>query len=224
MHLVVFDCDGTLVDSQNTIFHGLTVGFEAAGLVPPDRKTALSVVGLSLETAFEALLHDDDHHHVPKMAEAYRQSKIDRRAKGLDHDPLYPGARDVLDRLAARDDVLIGVATGKAMRGVRHMVEVHDLHDRFVTIQTADKAPSKPHPGMLTQAMDETGVSRDRAVMVGDTRFDMEMARHAGIAGVGVSWGYHDAEELHRAGAGIVIDTFEQLNGVLASMFNWSEE
>ncbi|MEP3277154.1 MAG: HAD-IA family hydrolase [Stappiaceae bacterium] len=223
MHLVVFDCDGTLIDSQNTIFHGLTVGFEAAGLAPPDRRTALSIVGLSLETAFAALLHEDNHHQVPLMADAYRQSKIDRRAKGLDHDPLYPGAREALDRLTERDDVLIGVATGKALRGVHHMMDVHELHNLFVTIQTADKAPSKPHPGMLIQAMAETGIDAERTVMIGDTRFDMEMANSAGVAGLGVSWGYHEKQDLYEAGAETVIDEFDQLNGVLVSKFNWFE-
>ncbi|WP_425089995.1 HAD-IA family hydrolase [Stappia sp.] len=220
MYLVIFDCDGTLVDSQDTILHGLTVGFEAVGLTPPDRRTGLSIVGLSLDVAFRRLVAPEHAHLVPAMADAYRQAKVARRLAGLDHDPLYPGARAVLDALHARDDVLLGIATGKALRGVRHLQEMHGLERMFATIQTADSAPSKPHPGMILQAMAETGAQADRTVMIGDTRFDIDMARAAGVASVGVSWGYHPREQLVASGAGRIIDAFGELEGVLAEMLD----
>ncbi len=220
---MIFDCDGTLVDSQETILHGLAVGFEAVGLSPPSREAGLSIVGLSLEVAFARLAAPEHHHLVPAMAEAYRQSKVSRRLAGLDHDPLYPGARETLDALSARDDVLLGIATGKAMRGVRHMQESHGLEGRFVTIQTADKAPSKPHPGMILQAMTETGAEPSRTVMIGDTDFDMEMARAAGVAGLGVSWGYHPRARLKAAGAIRILDRFEELVPALGVLLGWSD-
>lgn len=224
MYLVVFDCDGTLVDSQHTILHGLEVGFEAVGLKMPDRQTALSIVGLSLEPAFLQLVGRENEDLVPRMCEAYRSAKVSRRIAALDHDPLYPGTREVLDMLSRRDDVLMGVATGKHSRGVAHMVEVHDLHGKFITVQTADKAPSKPHPGMLLQAMSETGADPKRTVMIGDTSFDMEMARNAGVHGIGVTWGYHVPQELRRAGARRVVDGFPELIPALEEVLGWNKE
>ena len=187
----------------------------------PDRRTALSIVGLSLDVAFQHLVDPRYHHLVPRMADAYRQAKVDRRRAGLDHDPLYPGARACLDALSARDDVLLGIATGKAMRGVHHMQVVHDLADRFVTIQTADTAPSKPHPGMVLQAMAETGAEPARTVMIGDTGFDMEMARAAGVAPIGVTWGYHDRDRLRQDGAARLVDRFEDVEIALGDLLNW---
>ena len=131
MYLIVFDVDGTLVDSQNTIVHGFQVGFEAVGLPTPDRKTILSIVGRSLDVAFADLVGPEYLDKVPVMADVYRRSKLERREQGLESDPLYPGAKEAIDRLHAQNEVLLGIATGKARRGVNHMMDVHDLHDRF---------------------------------------------------------------------------------------------
>lgn len=218
MYLVIFDCDGTLVDSQETILHGLEVGFAAVSLPMPDRRTALSIVGLSLEQAFAKLTGPENEHLAGVMADAYRACKIARRAAGLDHDPLYPGTREMLDRLGALDHVLLGVATGKARRGVDHMVEAHGLQNRFVTVQTADTSPSKPHPDMLFRALTETGADKARTVMIGDTAYDMEMARAAGTHAIGVSWGYHDPEMLTAAGAHAVISHFDELDAALSRL------
>lgn len=224
MYLIIFDCDGTLVDSQETILHGFEVGFEAAGVQMPDRRTALSIVGLSLELAIEQLLGPDQLHHVDTIAAAYRNAKVTRRAAGLDHDPLYPGARQVLEQLFARDDVLLGVATGKARRGVDHLVETHGLEGKFVTIQTADTSPSKPHPDMIHRALSETGAEAARTVMVGDTSFDMEMAVAAGVHAVGVTWGYHDRNQLQTGGAHSLIDQFDQLHASLDQLLEFGKE
>jgi|TARA_Y100001933_G_scaffold159304_1_gene157573 phosphoglycolate phosphatase len=223
LYLVIFDCDGTLVDSQDTIVRGMTAAFEEVGLTPPDRPSALSIVGLSLEVAIRQLVGPSREHLVPQMAEAYRRTQIARRASGLDHDPLYPGAREVLDALHARPDVLLGIATGKALRGVRHLQEVHDLKYHFATIQTADAAPSKPHPAMILQAMAETGVEAARTVMIGDTSFDLDMARNAGVASIGVTWGYHDRAVLAGCAPAALIDGFTQLPGELARLFGWDK-
>ncbi len=223
MYLIVFDVDGTLMDSQHTILHGLQVGFEAVGLPMPDRKTALSIVGRSLEEAFADLVGQSHLGKVSAMADAYRQSKIARRAEGLEIDPLYPGAREAIERLHARDDILLGIATGKALRGVRHMQETHDLEGRFVTIQTADTSPSKPHPDMILRAMAETGAEPERTLVLGDTGFDMAMAKAAGAHAVGVTWGYHDHSRLVADGADRIIDSFGELDRAIADVlkFDW---
>lgn len=224
MYLIIFDVDGTLVDSQNTILHGLQVGFEAVGLPMPDRKTALSIVGRSLEAAFSDLVGPDHQDKIKDMADAYRASKIARREQGLDIDPLYPGAREAIDRLHACDDMLLGIATGKALRGVRHMQQTHGLEGRFVTIQTADTSPSKPHPDMIHRAMAETGAEASNTVMIGDTGFDMAMAREAGASAIGVTWGYHDHSRLVLEGANTVIDSFSDLDRAIEEILKINKE
>ncbi|WP_439530453.1 HAD-IA family hydrolase [Pannonibacter sp.] len=224
MYLILFDCDGTLVDSQETILHGLEVGFAAVGLPMPGRREALSIVGLSLERAFAQLVGPEHQDKVLPMAAAYRASKRERREQGLDFDPLYPGAREVVERLGARSDVLLGLATGKARRGVAHLLQVHGLEGRFVTIQTADTSPSKPHPDMILRAVAETGAELARTVMIGDTSFDMQMARAAGAHAIGVTWGYHEGALLAEAGADLIIDTFSALESALASQLGWAME
>jgi phosphoglycolate phosphatase len=224
MYLIIFDVDGTLVDSQETILHGLQVGFDAAGLPLPDRQTALSIVGLSLNEAFQTLLAPDQHESIPLMTDAYRQAKVSRRLAGLDIDPLYSGAREAIDRLHGREEVLLGIATGKALRGVKHMLDTHDLHGRFLTIQTADTSPSKPHPDMILRAMTETGVEPERTLMIGDTGFDMAMARAAGVRALGVSWGYHDPVRLAAGGAEKIIDTYAELDHAVAELLKFDRE
>jgi len=129
--------------------------------------------------------------------------------------PLYPSAREALDRLAAQPATLLGVATGKARRGLDHALASHGLTRLFQTLQTADLHPSKPHPAMLQAALAETGVEPARAAMIGDSTYDMQMARAAGLFAVGVAWGYHDADALRAAGAETILETFEALDAAL---------
>ncbi|MEP3047659.1 MAG: HAD-IA family hydrolase [Roseibium sp.] len=218
MYLIIFDVDGTLVDSQNTLLHGFQVGFDAVGLQRPDRKTTLSIVGRSLEQAFGDLVGAEHQDKVSQMADAYRKSKIGRREAGLDFDPMYPGAKSAIDLLHARDDVLLGIATGKALRGVNHMLDTHDLHGRFVTIQTADTSPSKPHPDMIERAMSEVGAEPNQTVVIGDTSYDMEMAKGAGAHAIGVTWGYHEHALLADNGADRIIDAFSDLQSALSQV------
>jgi phosphoglycolate phosphatase len=124
---------------------------------------------------------------------------------------LYPGAAEALATLAARDDVVLGIATGKSQRGVRLVLGHHGLLEHFITIKTADDAPSKPDPGMVLHAMREAGVEASDTIVVGDTVYDIAMARAAGAAGLGVTWGYHRAEALAESGAVAVIGEFGNL-------------
>jgi phosphoglycolate phosphatase len=117
----------------------------------------------------------------------------------------------VIAELARRDDIVLGIATGKSQRGVRLVLGHHGLLDHFITIKTADDAPSKPDPGMVLAAMREAGAAPENTVVVGDTVYDMAMARAAGAAGIGVTWGYHPGAALAGAGALAVIDRFANL-------------
>ncbi len=221
MYLVVFDCDGTLVDSQNMIVAAMDRAFTSHGLPSPSRALVLSVVGLSLPQAFSALVDGEETAPVDSLSEAYKTAFREIRTDPAYHEPLYSGARETVERLHARDDVLLAIATGKARRGVDAVLSIHDLQGRFASIQTADDAPSKPHPGMIRQAMSETGVDEARTVVVGDTSYDMEMARAAGAHAVGVSWGYHPVAHLEAAGAHLIVDDFLALEPAIAGLVGW---
>ncbi|MEM8877490.1 MAG: HAD-IA family hydrolase [Pseudomonadota bacterium] len=219
MKLVVFDVDGTLVDSQHMIVAAMDCAFAAIGAQPPSRQETLSIVGLSLREAMQALTGADQS-TIDSLTESYKAAFFELRSDPAHNEPLYPGADHVLDQLSARDDVLLGIATGKSRRGVDRVLERFDLQGRFVTIQTADNHPSKPHPAMLFEALSESGIDAARAVMIGDTVFDMEMASAAKIPAIGVAWGYHDAAHLRPAGALHVADDYPHLLRLLDAQFN----
>jgi phosphoglycolate phosphatase len=220
LKLVIFDCDGTIVDSQHMIVAAMTQAYGWHGLVVPPRETVLSIVGLSLPEAFETLGRDHPDFPVATMVERYKAAFHVMREGEKHLEPLYPGAADAIVSLARRDDVLLGIATGKSQRGVRAVLGMHGLLDHFITIKTAEDAPSKPNPGMVLDAMREAGVAPQDTVVVGDTVYDIAMARAAGATAIGVTWGYHAASALQQAGAYAVIDRFEALGPMLERI--WS--
>jgi len=217
LKLVVFDCDGTLVDSQHMIVTSMQFAFEREGLTFPGREATLAIVGLSLRETFLELAPQQDEATRERLTEGYKNAFFHLRMDPDHHEPLYDGARATLDWLIARDDVLLGIATGKSQRGVRALLEREGLTGSFVTVQTADDAPSKPHPGMLFQAMAEASVGADDTVVVGDTSFDMAMGRAARVHAVGVGWGYHPVAALQQAGAHHILNHYNELPGYLES-------
>jgi phosphoglycolate phosphatase len=221
LRLVLFDVDGTLVDSQHAILAAMGEAFAACGLAAPAREAVLSIVGLSLPQAMARLAPEADDGLRGRLADAYREAFFAQRSApgGGPPSPLFPGMRALLDDLAARPEVLLGVATGKARRGLDHLCAVHGLEAHFVTRQTADLNPSKPHPAMVLAALAETGVEPRHAVMVGDTTFDVEMARAAGIPAIGVGWGYHDGAALAAAGAERVVASAPELRTALEQIW-----
>lgn len=216
MKLIIFDCDGTIVDSQHAIVAAMNEAFRSHGLPAPQRSAVVGVVGLSLGEAVQRLLPVDDSTVVHAVAESYKAAFAELRSRPDHEEPLFPGAREAIHRLAASPDVVLGVATGKSRRGVDVLFEREGLGAYFHTIQTADNHPSKPHPSMIERAIAETGSERGMTVMVGDTVFDVEMARYAGVGALGVAWGYHPPEVLARAGAHEVIDDYRALDGAIA--------
>ncbi|TNC13280.1 HAD family hydrolase [Methylobacterium terricola] len=213
MLLIVFDVDGTLVDSQHMIVAAQREAFAAVGLPAPTRERSLSVVGLSLPQAFTALVGADGP--VVALSEAYKQSFGRLRAQAEIREALFPGAAALLARLNREPHVQLGIATGKSRRGVDHLVALHGWEGWFATVQTADDAPSKPHPAMLEQAMAETGAEPAQTVMIGDTTYDMMMARGAHVTALGVAWGYHTSDALRNAGAHAVMDSMSALEEAL---------
>ncbi len=205
--LAVFDCDGTLVDSQANIIRAMADSFARMGLAEPDPHAVRRVVGLSLVEAMQVLVPDATPDLHAGLAEDYKQAFHRLRADNrLDAEPMYAGVSDLLETLAG-EGWLLAVATGKSDRGLKLLLEHHGLYDRFVSLQTADRHPSKPHPSMLLQCLADAGVAAERAVIVGDTVFDVEMGVNAGVRAIGVDWGYHEADELVAAGAvGVALD------------------
>lgn len=195
--LAIFDCDGTLVDSGGTIHAALLQAFEAHGLECPPRDVTKKVIGLSLMEAMAALVPHGDH---AALTQTYKDAFFSMRGAGRVEEPLFDGIVELLDTLES-NDWLLGVATGKSDRGLRHCLENHGLGERFVTLQTADRNPSKPHPAMALAAMAEAGVEPQLTIFVGDTGWDMGCARGAGVGAIGAGWGYHEIEELTAAGA-----------------------
>jgi phosphoglycolate phosphatase len=219
LKLVIFDCDGTLVDSQHMILAAMGDAYAAHGLPMPARERALSIIGLSLIEAFTVLGEGDARFPVAGLAEHYRLAFHALRDSGGQMEPLYPGAANAVATLARRDDVVLGIATGKSQRGVRLVLGHHGLIDHFITIKTADDAPSKPDPGMVIAAMREAGVAAADTVVVGDTVYDIAMARAAGAKAIGVTWGYHARAALSEAGAAAVIEDFAALVPTLDSLW-----
>ncbi|GGD99058.1 haloacid dehalogenase [Polymorphobacter glacialis] len=205
--LAVFDCDGTLIDSQVNILRAMRSSFERHGLAAPEDHAVRRIVGLSLVESMMVLVPDAEPALHESLALDYKNAFHRLRAdKGLDPEPLYDGVRETLDHL--RDSGwLLGVATGKSDRGLALALAHHGLTGHFITLQTADRHPSKPHPGMLLAALAEAGATTDAACIIGDTVFDIAMGGHAGVRAIGVDWGYHEAAELIEAGAvGVAMD------------------
>jgi phosphoglycolate phosphatase len=219
MKLVVLDCDGTLVDSQNGICEAMAHAFTGFGLAAPAREATLAIVGLSLPEAFMALAPELDEALRAQMVERYKATFLEIRRDPQLHEPLFEGVAAAIEAFGGRDDVMLGIATGKSRRGIDRLFAREGWVDRFATVQTADQHPSKPHPAMLQAAMAEAGVGPERTVMVGDTTFDMEMARAAGVGALGVGWGYHSPRQLQEAGAHGVIAACHRLPADVDAFF-----
>jgi phosphoglycolate phosphatase len=217
LRLVIFDCDGTLVDSQHTIVGCFQSAFEDVGLPVPEAEAIRRNVGLSVHEFIRRLVPEVSEDRIEQVREGYRVAYTAMRSHADFDEPLYPGLVETLDRLEDSGH-LFGVATGKSLPGLKRTLDFHGLLKRFVTLQTADLNPGKPDPTMISQAIKETGVEPVDAVMIGDTSFDMEMARNAGVLAIGVSWGYHTSQDLYDAGARAVVDTFDELPSLLPAL------
>jgi phosphoglycolate phosphatase len=210
--LAIFDCDGTLVDSGTPIYAALKISLERNGFAVPAPSASRRVIGLSLLEAMATLLPETTADQHAQLADDYKHAFSSLRAAGAVDEPLFEGIAELLDALEA-EGWMLAVATGKSDRGLRHCLDTHGLHARFVSLQTADRHPSKPHRSMVDQAIADAGAAPDTTFVIGDTSFDMAMAVNGGATGIGAGWGYHDAEELIEAGA---VAVAEQPADVLA--------
>jgi phosphoglycolate phosphatase len=214
----MFDMDGTLIDTQALIAEHMARTFLSAGLEAPSPAQSRRVIGLSLPVAMARLAGTDDPEVAERLAQTYREHYRASLVSAEGREALFPGAREALDALHAQPDVVLGIATGKALHGVHRLTALHRIEHMFSTLQTPDHNPSKPHPGMMLRAMEEIGVEKADTVIIGDTTFDIEMGKAAGTKAIGVTWGYHENDELVAAGADLLVERYDQLPAAIAQL------
>ena len=184
--LIVFDWDGTLMDSAGVIAASIQAACRDLGLAEPSEQAARHIIGLGLNEAIAHLLPALPAADYPRMVERYRHHYL-----GKDQDiPLFSGAERVVHDLHAAG-FLLGVATGKSRRGLDRVLDHTGLRAYFHATRCADECFSKPHPEMLEQLMDQLGATRQRTLMIGDTSHDLQMAQNAGVPSLAVSYGAH---------------------------------
>lgn len=206
MYAVIFDADGTLVDSQAIIHGAMVRAFEQFDYEPLPIAQSKKIIGLTLDEAIAQLLGRPVDDEIHLMAQAYKDHYLDLLNEPDMQSPLFDGIAEAMEHLAERDDCLLAIATGKSRRGLDRLIESHGFGKAIVTSRTADECPSKPHPAMVLECCADLGVETSQAVMVGDTSFDMLMAKSAGANALGVNWGYHEEAEIRDAGADTIID------------------
>lgn len=212
--LVIFDCDGTLVDGQHLILDSMRTASTLCNIAYPGDEPVRQIVGLSLLQAISIVYPGEDSKTHQRLKEAFVARFQEIRRLEQDHEPIFDGIVEALERLNDAG-YLLGVATGKSRRGLNLTLKNHDLNKYFMTLNTADDGPGKPHPSMVENAMKEAGALPENTWMIGDTSYDMEMARAAKIRAVGVSWGYHSSEILHGSGADHVLDHISQIHSIV---------
>jgi phosphoglycolate phosphatase len=205
--LLIFDWDGTLMDSAAKIVRCFSAATADLGVSDPGEAAIRNIIGLGLDEALHSLLPSHDAATRRSVAERYRDYFL-----GLDktESTLFPGVSEGLRGLSERG-YLLAIATGKARRGLTRALGETELAPLFVASRCADEAFSKPHPKMLHDILDQTGVDARRALMIGDTVYDMEMARSAGVDGLGVSYGVHERERLLEHAPRAVVDSFHEV-------------
>ena len=192
VQFIVFDWDGTLMDSEAQIVSCLHAAIADLQLAPMDDDTVKNVIGLGLREAIDTLVPGRDEHFQQAFVDFYREHWFKSESSSL-----FEGVRETLESLK-QQDLLLGIATGKARRGLERVLGETGLKSFFDATRCADEAPSKPHPQMLLDLMEMLDVSPQQTVMVGDTEYDMEMATNAGVGKIAVSTGVHSEERLRR--------------------------
>lgn len=197
--LILFDCDGTLLDSAALIIEVMQGAFVAQGMKEPQPAAIRRQIGLNLEHVISSLGMPDEQLHA--AVEAYKQEMRWRRSQAPLPEPMFDGMKEWLHQLVMIDEVVLGIATGKSLRGLQASLSHHGILDLFMILRTPDHGPGKPDPFMVLDACHHLGIPSSRTIVIGDTTYDMMMAKSAGALALGVSWGYHQPLELVAAGA-----------------------
>ena len=192
--LLVFDWDGTIIDSAATIAECIRDASRELGLEVPDEERARHVIGLGLHDAMRLAVPGLPAQRYPEFVESYRRHFLERK----DSMQLFGGMRELLESLSRNH--LLAIATGKSRRGLDRDLEFHGLKNLFMASRCADETNPKPHPAMLLEIMEELGVGNDASLMIGDTSHDLEMARAAEVDALAVTYGAHPEDGLRACG------------------------
>jgi phosphoglycolate phosphatase len=218
MRLVIFDMDGTLIDSVSHFVETVTLAFTAVDQAVPDEKTIRSISGITARDAMALLAPGSSEARVDEILKSYREHYFART--GVVSEPLFAGALAALDRLGEHPETILAVATGKSHRSAVKLLEAHGIFERFHSVQTPDHNFGKPHPQMIETAMARALAEPGSTVMIGDTVHDMRMGRAAGVKTIGVNWGYHTVDELVAEGADVILDSFDGLDAAIDGLLD----
>lgn len=207
MKLVLFDCDGTLLDSAPLIHACMEHTFAEAGHDRPTFVATKGIIGLSLEIAIARLLAREVDDHCAALTARYKSHFHAMRGQAHLLERLYDGIDALITDLGQRDDMILGMVTGKSQRGVNLVFESHGFGPHFHVVRTADDCPSKPHPAMVLECCAQCGIDPQATIVIGDAIFDMQMAKAAGAKAIGVSWGYAPVDALLAHGADAIATT-----------------
>jgi phosphoglycolate phosphatase len=210
--LLIFDWDGTLMDSAGVIVDSIQRACEDIGLPVPSERASRQIIGLGLIQALQTLLPDLAEGDYPRLVERYRHHYL-----GRDADiPLFPGVPDAIRELHASGFTL-AVATGKSRVGLERALDASRLGAWFTATRCADQTHSKPHPAMVLELIAELGADPGRTLVIGDTSHDLLMASNAGVASLGVTYGAHEADDLHPHAPLALLDSFVEVHAWLAA-------
>jgi phosphoglycolate phosphatase len=213
--LLVFDWDGTLMDSEAGIVACMQAAFRDLGLEVPSREAVRNIIGLGLSEAIESILPDGfDQDLVGKLVTGYRRHFLD---EGRGKSELFPAVEETLERLE-QSGYLLAVATGKGRPGLDRVLEETGLGRYFIATRCADETFSKPHPQMLNELVEFAGVEAAETLMIGDTEYDLQMANNAGTASIAVSYGVHEVNRLLRHGPVACVDAVDELPDCISSL------
>lgn len=206
MRLIIFDADGTMINSRAIILEGMRRVFVEFDYPVPAVDAALATIGLSLNLVFANLLDRPVDDEIEAMSASYKKRSSELQKIPELHSQLYDGIDKVMHILSEQPDTLLAIATGKSRRGLNSMIDTYGYRNKIVASRTADECPSKPHPAMILECCEIAGCKMSNTVMIGDSNYDMQMAVQAGTKALGVSWGYQPVHALEQSGAQAIID------------------
>ncbi len=208
--LLIFDWDGTLMDSAGVIVDSIQRACEDIGLSAPSDRASRQIIGLGLTQALQALLPDLPADDYPRLVERYRHHYLGRD----EQIPLFEGVASGIQQLHARGFQL-AVATGKSQLGLSRALESSGLGPWFAATRCADQTHSKPHPAMVLELIDELDADPIHTLVIGDTSHDLLMASNAGVASLGVTYGAHEADDLHPHAPLALMNSFAEVHAWL---------
>ncbi|MDG1154189.1 MAG: HAD-IA family hydrolase [Alphaproteobacteria bacterium] len=217
MRLIIFDCDGTLVDSQKSIMNAIVTAWESFGLNPPKLSSVLQVIGLTIQDSVRVLEPDLNENDYGKLEKEFYSAFVNLNEQAKIEEELFPNVVETLNVLND-DKSYLAVLTGKGNLGLQNTFKNKNIGEYFIATKTSDCGPGKPNPQTMNELIAELGVEKESVVMIGDTTHDILTAKNAGVKSIGVSFGYHSVGELVKAGANEIVDDFSNLPSVIDTL------